>query len=212
MELIKGLPKIGWKYDVDNIITAQDFTVVYQISKEFYNAEGTTYDWYDVKPGETPESVANGFYKDPSLYWVILVANRIIDRTGWYLTENQLLNYIFDKYYFKVYSDINGEMVFDEELSGQAVYESLYWTGTAENNYTKEVFYSADGEAITVRPHHFAIEDGEWVPFGTVMEDGKEVTPVSRYDYELISNLNRRYIKIPPANLVNSMANALRDY
>ena len=106
MELVRGFPKIAWKYDVDNIITAQDFTITYQISREFYDAENTAFDWYEVKPGETPESVANGFYQDPSLYWVILVANRIIDRTGWFLNENQLLNYIFDKYYFKVYSDI----------------------------------------------------------------------------------------------------------
>ena len=171
MELIRGLPKIGWKYDVNNIITAQDFTQMYQISQSFYDAEGTTYDWYDVKPGETPESVANGFYKDPTLYWTILIANRIIDRTGWYLTENQLLNYIFDKYYFKVYSyNNNDKLVFDEELSDQTVYDSLYWSGLEENNYTKEVLYSADGGVITIRPHHFALESGEWVPFGNKYE------------------------------------------
>ena len=44
------------------------------------------------------------------------------------------------------------------------------------------------------------------------MKDDKDVFPVSRYDYESVSNLGRRYIKIPPQSLVDNMVNALRDF
>ena len=38
------------------------------------------YDTYDVKEGETPESIADKLYDDPELHWVIMIINDITDR------------------------------------------------------------------------------------------------------------------------------------
>jgi len=57
------------------------------------------YDTYDVKNGETPESIAFKLYNDAELHWVIMLINDITDRFhDWPLTEAQFLQFINDKY------------------------------------------------------------------------------------------------------------------
>ena len=57
------------------------------------------YDTYDVKNGETPESIAFKLYDDAELHWVIMLINNITDRFhDWPLTEAQFLQFINDKY------------------------------------------------------------------------------------------------------------------
>ena len=38
------------------------------------------YDTYDVKEGETPESIADKLYDDPELHWIVLLINDVTDR------------------------------------------------------------------------------------------------------------------------------------
>jgi hypothetical protein len=57
------------------------------------------YDTYDIRNGETPESIAFKLYDDAELHWVILLVNDITDRFhDWPLTEAQFLQFIKDKY------------------------------------------------------------------------------------------------------------------
>ena len=46
----------------------------------------TAYDFYVIKEGERPDMVANKFYDDPELDWVILIVNNITSiRDEWLL-------------------------------------------------------------------------------------------------------------------------------
>ena len=57
------------------------------------------FDTYDVKEGETPESVAGKLYDDPELHWVILLINDITDRYHqWPMSSSQFLAFINNKY------------------------------------------------------------------------------------------------------------------
>ena len=57
------------------------------------------YDTYDVKEGETPESVAFNLYDDAELHWVIMLVNDITDRYHqWPMRYSQSLQYVNDKY------------------------------------------------------------------------------------------------------------------
>ena len=57
------------------------------------------FDTYDVKEGETPESLSDKLYNDPELHWVILMVNDITDRYHqWPLTTPQFLAFTKDKY------------------------------------------------------------------------------------------------------------------
>jgi|TARA_R110000822_G_scaffold309520_1_gene439332 hypothetical protein len=57
------------------------------------------FDTYDVKEGESPESIADKLYGDSELHWVIMLINNITDRYHqWPLSSGQFLDYINDKY------------------------------------------------------------------------------------------------------------------
>ncbi len=57
------------------------------------------FDTYDVRNGETPESLAFKLYGDAELHWVIMYINDITDRYhDWPMTEAQFLQFIKDKY------------------------------------------------------------------------------------------------------------------
>ena len=57
------------------------------------------FDTYDVKEGETPESIADKLYDDSELHWVILLTNDITDRYHqWPMSSSQFLAFINDKY------------------------------------------------------------------------------------------------------------------
>ena len=59
------------------------------------------YDTYDVRNGESPESIAFRLYDDAELHWVVLLVNDITDRFhDWPLSEAQFLQFINDKYSF----------------------------------------------------------------------------------------------------------------
>jgi len=57
------------------------------------------FDTYDVKNGESPESIAFKLYNDSELHWVIMMINNITDRYhDWPMSESQFLQFINDKY------------------------------------------------------------------------------------------------------------------
>jgi len=57
------------------------------------------YDTYDVKNGETPESIAFKLYDDAELHWIVMLVNNITDRFhDWPLSEAQFLNFVNEKY------------------------------------------------------------------------------------------------------------------
>ena len=57
------------------------------------------FDSYDIKEGESPESIADKLYGDPELHWVIMIVNNITDRYHqWPMNYSQFLQYINDKY------------------------------------------------------------------------------------------------------------------
>ena len=54
---------------------------------------------YQIIGDERPDNVAEKFYDDPTLDWVILLANNItIIQTEWPMSENSFNNFLIDKY------------------------------------------------------------------------------------------------------------------
>ena len=57
------------------------------------------YDTYDVKDGDSPESIADKLYDNPELHWVVLLVNDITDvYHQWPLRYSQFLQFVKDKY------------------------------------------------------------------------------------------------------------------
>ena len=93
-------------YSLDNTTTVQvitDITNRITMSEEV-KTNLALFDEYDVKDGETPELVADRFYNNPELHWIVLHYNEIIDpRFDWPLDTNNLNRYVAGKY-----TDVNG--------------------------------------------------------------------------------------------------------
>ena len=57
------------------------------------------FDTYDIKSGETPEMIADKFYDDPELHWVIMLINNVTDRYhDWPMNEQQFSTFVNEKY------------------------------------------------------------------------------------------------------------------
>ena len=88
-------------YSLDDASTVQVVTNITSravLSDEVKNNLGL-YDEYDIKDGETPELVADKFYNNPELHWLVLHYNEIIDpRFDWPLDTNNLNRYVASKY------------------------------------------------------------------------------------------------------------------
>lgn len=131
-------------YDSEGNFTFKDVTNLLRRVKIRAKVRTNTllYDTYDVKNGETPESVAHRLYDDAELHWVILMINDITDRYHeWPMSESQFLQYLNDKY-------DNIDAIHHYEISQQSGDTSIkinigtsnsdYPTATAITNYEHE--------------------------------------------------------------------------
>ena len=69
------------------------------------NAKANTlvFDNYSVKDGEQPDIVADKYYGDSGLHWIIVTVNNITSRYDWPLDQVALSEFVADKY-----SNVNG--------------------------------------------------------------------------------------------------------
>ena len=90
-------------------------------------------DTYNVKNGETPESIADKLYDDPELHWVVLMINDITDRYHqWPMYEQQFNTYVNEKY-------DNPDAVHHYEIS-----QSSGDTSTKIEVYNNSALYTGD--------------------------------------------------------------------
>ena len=59
----------------------------------------TAFEFKMIREGDRPDTLASSLYNDPELDWVILITNNITNiRDQWPLSNNDLHNYMLDKY------------------------------------------------------------------------------------------------------------------
>lgn len=95
----ENFPLINYSLDggTTNFVSTDIFRRVVARTNNIFTS--TAYDKYDILDGDTPEIVADKVYGNVELYWIILIANEILDpRYDWPLPQNALQAYITDKY------------------------------------------------------------------------------------------------------------------
>lgn len=116
-------------YSLDNRATVQvvtNFLLRSVFSDEIKN-NFTAFDEYDIKDGETPETLAFEIYGDTNLHWIILHANDILDpRFDWPLDTFNLKRFAEGKY-----SNINAVHHF-EDTDGNTVNGNVTLQSSAE--------------------------------------------------------------------------------
>ena len=107
------------------------------------------YDTYDVKEGETPESIAHKLYGNAELHWVVLIVNDITDRYHqWPMNYAQFLQYVNDKYddvnavhHYEITQSSGDTTTKIEVYANSALYTGdtdFYGTATAITNFEYE--------------------------------------------------------------------------
>ena len=99
------------------------------------------YDTYDVKNGETPESIAYKLYDDATLHWVVLIVNDITDRYHqWPMSYIQFSKYVTEKY-------VNTDGT--SNVSGVHHYEIAQSSGDTDTKievYNNSALYTGDSD------------------------------------------------------------------
>jgi len=211
-------------YSLDNTTTVQvvtNLTTRVTLSDEVKN-NLSLYDEYDIKDGETPELVADKFYGNPELHWLVLHYNEIIDpRFDWPLDTNNLNRYVAGKYAnvngIHHYEDANGNYAngnvylisssdFTEFNIDDAITNN---TNTGSGYITQKI--SSSNVRITVTTGGFISGDriknisntnSSANITSTVVLSG---TPITNYTYENEVNESKRRIKILKSSYVDAI-------
>lgn len=116
------------KYTLDDKVSYQNIQDIFRRVLLSYTIKtGASYfQVYDIKDKETPEIVADKFYRSAKLHWIILHANEIIDpRYDWCMSDYDLLEYVKAKYGDEnVYSIHHYEKVLYEGTDAEIVITS----------------------------------------------------------------------------------------
>ena len=90
---------------------------------------------YSIQGDERPDNVAQKFYNDPNLDWIILITNNIISvREQWPMSQNDLYTYLEEKYTDQQMSYIHHyetQLVVDSE--DKLIQPAGYWV---DSDYT----------------------------------------------------------------------------
>ena len=131
------------------------------------------FQFYNVIGGERPDQVAFKFYDDPSLDWVILLTNNIINvQTEWPMDNKSFERYLEDKYGDTLYDVVHYESKEIRNASGEIIlqrgikipadysltyfdigynqYETVNNIALSVTNYIKEVKIQNERRAIRI--------------------------------------------------------------
>ena len=213
-------------YSLDNTTTVQVVTNITNrvaLSDEVKNNLGL-YDEYDIKDGETPELVADKFYNNSELHWLVLHYNEIIDpRFDWPLDTNNLNRQVASKY-----TDVNATHHFEDAngnytngnayiLSSNA-FTNFSVNDVITNNTNTGVGYiteknSSSNVRITITTGGF--KTGDQILMSSNTSNRANITstvilsgtPVTNFTFEEEINESKRRIKILKASYVDAVVN-----
>jgi hypothetical protein len=182
---------------VTNLITRFKFEEgIKQNSAAFYK--------YNIQDGDTPEIIADKYYKDVEKHWVVLLFNDIVDpQFDWPLDSREIINYIDKKY------TANG-------AANTTVQTGIAWA-LSENNvqaYFKIITTTAfDGtekvDRLQVDANTYANIAATTTSYTTQAGESVTVTVTKEtqtfYDYEINLNESKREIKLLKSDFIDSV-------
>jgi hypothetical protein len=155
---------------------------------------------YDIQESDTPETIAYKYYGDSYRYWMVLMANEIMDpQWEWPLTSKQFSKHLIDKYS----SIAGGDNLVMTYLNSTVHHYEKSMTTIDSNTGTTAI------KTVTVDQQTYQLIQ----PSSTtsILSDGSKVTytvggnAVSIYDYENDLNESKRTIKLINSKYVSEM-------
>ena len=150
---------------------------------------------YDIQEGDTPEIIAHKYYGDSYRYWIVLLANEILDpQWEWPMSGQIFQNYITTKYTdFNAYSTIHH---YEKTLTQFDFGTNTTTTNTVEID--EDTYISLEETTKT-----FSLPTGD-------VSITVSKSAVNYYDYEEKLNESKRNINILNSNYVNQLETELQ--
>ena len=178
MAYFRELPNISYISRLPDVSSNEEYITVKNLFKraklrtDIVNII-TAFNYYQVEDNQRPEVVASKLYGDPELDWVILITNNITNvREQWPLSNNDLYNYMLDKY---------GT---EQSLSSIHHYETI----EVKDEYDRLVVPS--GLQVD---SNFTVT---YTKFDNTLSTISPVKQVTNYEYETNTNEEKRKIRV----------------
>ena len=148
----------------------------------------TAYDFRVIKEGERPDIIANKVYDDPELDWVVLITNNITNiRNQWPLSNNDLHNYMIEKY------------------GSEAALSDIHHYETIE---LRDEFNRTVLESGLEVDADFTFT---YTPLNGTQQTISAAGPVSNYTYETLANDAKRVIRILKPEFLGALLSDMRS-
>lgn len=104
MSYFRELPNIQFNNRTKNDVSNDETIIIKNLFKrakirEDFSSVATAFEYYSITEDERPEQIAERFYGDPELDWVILLTNNILNvNDEWPLSLDSFNKYMVDKY------------------------------------------------------------------------------------------------------------------
>ena len=119
---------------------------------------------YDVNQGERPDNVANAYYGDPYMDWLVFLSNGFVDPYHqWYLTDAEFHPYLLKKYDVPNIETLEERVAFyrcnwyDMDDISVSEYEALVESVPAVIKYWEPVYGNS------TRPIHYTRKREDWM-------------------------------------------------
>jgi hypothetical protein len=155
---------------------------------------------YFIQESDTPETIAYKYYGDSYRYWMVLMANEIMDpQWEWPLTSKQ-----FGKYLINKYSTIAGgdNQVMSYLTSTIHHYENSIKTVDSNTGTTAIKTVEVDQQTYLLIQ---SVSNTSTLPDGSTVTYTISGNAISIYDYENQLNESKRSIKLINAKYVTQM-------
>ena len=206
MKYFSSLPLITNKDENGNSFLMRNLLVRTNLKPQLVK-NPLVYYQYELREGDTPESVARKYYGDQYRYWIVLYGNpEITDpQSNWPLTSQQFLSYLKSKYA----TDAGGEQ------------NVLSYTQGTTHHYEK-IITTVDGDTQTTVVKNVEVDlntynsiipmtETQTFPNGSTVTYTISKSAISLYDYENNINESKRNINLIKSSYANQMETQLKQ-
>jgi len=171
---------------------------------------------YNIQDGDTPDTIANKYYADPSRFWIVMYGNQLFDRSGdWPMNSNLFTDYLVDKYTNDTANSLN------ISANTVSVGQVLAYTQGTTHQYIKTIT-TTDGYTNNSNTITYYIDSNAYanVVQGTVTKTftyGVTVTVTTQaytqsiFEYEEQLNESKRSINLINVSYAGAMENQLQN-
>lgn len=185
----KELPNVQYPSPLSDRASDREYVTIKNIFRraklrDDLISELTAFDNYEIRDGQRPDVVANDYYENPELDWLVLICNNITNvRDQWPLSDQELYNFAVEKYG----NDINN-IAFYESTEVRDDMNRLIYPGGIVVDSDFEIVDPDDATTI-LRP----------------------VRSVTNYEYEVRKNEEKRSITLLKGEFVTQALIDLRE-